>query len=102
MSNTELLVHLRQLHEELSAINLGQESADQVDEETVDALGDLVSDASQLIDRVKASEMEGPEGTPLEEEHNLLAERLLEFDQQHPRVRQFLTQMTDLLAMMGI
>lgn len=102
MSNTELLVRLRQLHEELSAINLGQEKADRVDEETVDALGDLVSDASQLIDKVKASELEEAEPLPLGEEHNLLTERLLEFDQQHPRVREFLTQMTDLLAMMGI
>lgn len=100
MSNTELLVRLRQLHEELSAINLGQEKANLVDEETVDALGDLVSDASQLIDKVKASEL--AESLPLGEEHNLLTERLLEFDQQHPRVREFLTQMTDLLAMMGI
>lgn len=100
MSNTELLMRLRQLHEELSAINLGQEKTELVDEETVDALGDLVSDASQLIDKVKASELE--EFEPLGEEHSLLTERLLEFDQQHPRVREFLTQMTDLLAMMGI
>jgi hypothetical protein len=105
MNNTELLVRLRELHEELSAINTDQEPVNQVDDETIDALGQLVSDASELVDKVKASsEGRSPdkEKEPLETEHNYLADRIMEFDQAHPRVREFLTQMTDLLAMMGI
>ena len=45
MANTELLMRLRELHEELSSINDDLKAAEQVDEETVDALGQLVTDA---------------------------------------------------------
>ncbi|QEG20432.1 DUF4404 family protein [Mariniblastus fucicola] len=101
MEKTELLIRLRELHEELSSINLDQKPADEVDEATVDALGQLVTDASELIDRVKIT-ANGDAEDPIDAEHGVLVERIVEFDQNHPRVREFLTQMTDLLAMMGI
>lgn len=101
MSNTELLVRLRDLHEELSAINTDCDPEHQVDEATVHALGQLVSDASELIDKVKSVEP-ADSMEPLKTEHSYLMQQIMEFDQAHPEVRNFLTQMTDLLAMMGI
>jgi hypothetical protein len=98
MPNTELLVRLRDLHEELSSINDDLRSAEQVDEESIDALGQLVTDVSELVDQ--AHEVNGPEGT-LPEHHDLL-DRISKFETQHPRVTGFLSQVTDLLAMMGI
>ena len=100
MSNVELLYKLRNLHEELSFINDDLESVKQVDEETIDALGQLVTDVSQLIDRAKesASQAEEPD---LGERHDLL-DQIMKFETDHPRVTRFLSQVTDVLAMMGI
>ena len=98
MTKTELLVRLRDLHKELSGINLDLEPGEHVDEETVDALGQLVTDVSDLVDKAK-SEVARDSFTG---EHKTLNERIVEFDRQHPRVREFLSQMTDLLAMIGI
>lgn len=98
MPNTELLMRLRELHEELSAINDDLKAAEQVDEETVDALGQLVTDAGGLVDQAKAA------NTPTEvvpENHELL-DQVMKFETEHPRVIRFLSQLTDLLAMMGI
>ena len=98
MPNTELLMRLRELHEELSAINDDLKTAEQVDEETVDALGQLVTDAGELVDQAKAA------NTPTEvvsENHELL-DQVMKFETEHPRVIRFLSQLTDLLAMMGI
>ena len=98
MPNTQLLIRLRELHEELSAINDDLKSVDQVDEETIDALGQLVTDTGGLVDRAK--EM----NTPMEElpENADLADRIRKFETDHPRVTRFLSQLTDLLAMIGI
>ncbi|MFK7769155.1 MAG: DUF4404 family protein [Mariniblastus sp.] len=98
MSNTQLLIRLRDLHEDLSGINIELESAEEIDEETIDALGILVTDVGGLIDQAKA--MAGQES--LEELHQDLADRIVSFKAEHPRVSAFLSQMTDLLAMMGI
>ena len=91
-------MRLRELHEELSAINDDLKTAEQVDEETVDALGQLVTDAGGLVDQAKAA------NTPTEvvpENHELL-DQVMKFETEHPRVIRFLSQLTDLLAMMGI
>ena len=96
MPKTELLVRLRELHEELSSINDDLKSADQVDEESIDALGQLVTDVSDLVDQAReVNSSEIPE-------HHDLMDRISQFESHHPRVSGFLSQVTDLLAMMGI
>ena len=98
MPNTELLIKLRDLHEELSAINDDLNTVEQVDDEAIDALGQLVTDACELVDRAKlAQESE----TDLTDRHDLL-DRIMKFETNHPRVTKFLSQITDVLAMMGI
>ncbi len=98
MSNTDLLIRLRDLHEELAAINEDFQATQQVDEETIDTLGQMVTDASCLIDKVRASNL------PVEqlEGHQELLDRIRDFESRHPSVTRFLSQMTDLLAMLGI
>jgi predicted nuclease with TOPRIM domain len=98
MPKTELLVRLRELHEELSSINDDLKSAEQVDEASIDALGQLVTDVSELVDQ--AREVNSPEVAVAE--HHDLVDRISQFETHHPRVTGFLSQVTDLLAMMGI
>jgi hypothetical protein len=98
MSNTELLIRLRDLHEELVLINSELQSSGQVDEDTIDALGQLVSDASQLIDRIR----DGGEPEEQASDHQDLLDKIQKFDSEHPGVKRFLHQMTDLLTMIGI
>lgn len=98
MSKTEFLVRLRDLHEELSSINIDLDPSERVDEETIDALGQLATDVGQLVDQAK-SQVESE--TPAVEHRDML-DRVNAFEAQHPRVTRFLSQMTDLLAMMGI
>ena len=101
MSNTELLVRLRDLHEELSAINYDLKSGEHVDEETIDALGQLVTDVNELVDRAKQPVDDQETQENLGERHVLL-DRIMRFETKHPRVTRFLTELTDLLALMGI
>lgn len=98
MSNTELLIRLRDLHEELAVINDDLKNTDSVDEQTIDALGQLVTDVSQLVDQTK--DVMGPDNE--ENENHDLLDQIMRFETEHPRVIKFLSQMTDLLAMMGI
>ena len=98
MPNTELLIKLRDLHEELSAINDDLKTAEQVDDEAIDALGQLVTDACELVDRAKLAQAAEAD---LAERHDLL-NRIMKFESNHPRVTKFLSQITDVLAMMGI
>ena len=97
MTNTKLLIRLRDLHGELSDINSDLNSTEQIDEETVDALGQLVTDVGGLVDRAKVINDDSTE-----DEHQNVADRIIEFEAHHPRVTQFLSQLTDLLAMIGI
>lgn len=96
--NTELLVRLRKLHDELSAMNADSHLAENVDEKTIEALGQLVTDASDLIGNVQTTSA----NDPATEVHGDLMDRVIQFEREHPRVASFLNQMTDLLAMMGI
>lgn len=98
MTTREQLVQLRKLHEELSSINLDLAPENHVGEETIELLGQLVTDISQLVDQAKAELAHEQFQTGQRD----LYDRVLEFDNDHPRVSQFLSQMTDLLAMMGI
>lgn len=102
MANNQLLIRLRDLHEELSAINIDLKSAEQVDDQTIDALGQLVTDASALVDQAKALPSDSSENDIIKEEHQDLVDRIIKFENQHPRVTEFLTQMNDFLAMIGV
>ena len=97
MSNTELLIRLRELHGELSSLNTDIDAAKQIDEETIDALGQLVTDVGGLVDHAK-----GLTDANKDADHDVIMERISNFESNHPRVTQFLSQMTDLLAMIGI
>ena len=57
-----------------------------------------MTDAGELVDQAKSA------NTPTEvvsENHELL-DQVMKFETEHPRVIRFLSQLTDLLAMMGI
>ena len=98
MANTELLIKLRELHEELGVINDDLKAVEAIDEQTIDALGELVSDVSHLVDRAKTSaELQDEESDPSD-----LLNRISEFQSSHPKVTRFLSQLTDMLAMLGI
>ena len=98
MTSTDLLERLRDLHEQLSSINVDAEKDDRVDEETIEALGQLVTEVGELVDKASMAtdEME------VADEQQDLFDRVVQFNNEHPRVSQFLTRTTDLLAMMGI
>ncbi len=98
MTNTQLLIRLRDLHEELSGINVDLKMAEQVDEETIDALGQLVTDASSLVDQANSVVA----SKAIEVEHQDLVDRVIRFENRHPRVAEFLNQMTDFLVLIGI
>lgn len=97
MSNSEILTKLRQLHEELTEINEDLRAADEVDGQTVDALGALVSDVTVLVDRARELEQE-PDSESLREE---LMDRVTQFECEHPSVTRFLTEVGDVLARIG-
>ncbi|MDG1874011.1 MAG: DUF4404 family protein [Mariniblastus sp.] len=99
MQNTDLLIRLRDLHEELSGINIDLKSPDQVDDETIEVLGQLATDIGGLIDRT--NDQANFEAADPSEQGELL-ERVTSFETNHPRVTSFLNQMSDLLAMLGI
>ncbi|MFT7630189.1 MAG: hypothetical protein ACI87E_001195 [Mariniblastus sp.] len=98
MSKTELLIRLRDLHEDLSGINIDLDSKEQIDEDTIDALGQLATDVGGLIDQAK----DLVENDSSDEAHQDLLDRVASFDTQHPKVTRFLSQMTDLLGLIGI
>jgi hypothetical protein len=97
MSNTEVLIKLRDLHEELVIINDDLRTAAPVDEDTIDALGQLVTDAVGLLDRAR----ETPAAQPIDEKYDLL-DRVMKFKSDHPRVHRMLSQVSDVLLMIGL
>jgi hypothetical protein len=99
MSKTEVLARLRQLHEDLAAINDNCKHSDQVDEQTIDALGQLITDIGQILDRDQAGSPDASANLFSEEG---LVERVQNFESQHPLVGRFLNQVSDLLGNMGI
>lgn len=96
MTNTQLLVRLRELHENLVTINDGLQSIEQVDEETINELGQLVTDVSDLIDKsAESSEASGFE-------HDQLLKSIDQFQCEHVRVKSFLAQVKNMLTTMEI
>lgn len=103
MVKTDILSRLRDMHQELSSINDDQKLPDKVDDDTIDALGQLVTDVGRILDRVKGEQPGSiPDDDSLSLEPQDLRDRILQMESDHPRVAQFLSQVTDLLAMMGI
>lgn len=98
MSKTEILVKLRNLHEELAAINDDCKISEQVDEATIDALGQLITDAGSILDRYQSNLHADIDENATQD----LAERVRNFESRHPLVGRFLTQVSDLLGNMGI
>jgi len=96
-NSAEILGQLRQLHEELAGINDQLGSAEHVDSETVDALGTLVTDVGSLVDHA----LEINDKDRLSERHALL-DRIMRFESNHPQVTRFLSQLTDVLVLIGI
>ena len=94
MPNTKHLMKLRELHDHLSTITDDLSAANEIDEKTVEGLGQLVTDVSDLVDQAK-------ETNDLSRRPDLL-ESIRQFESDHPRVKRFLTQMTDFLGIMGI
>jgi hypothetical protein len=97
MSKSDLLIGLRELHQDLTNINIDLGETEPVDEETIDMLGTLVTDVGELVDRAKEINELKKDG-----EHNRVVDQIHNFEVPHPKVTQFLSQVTDLLAMMGI
>jgi hypothetical protein len=98
MTKTDVLVRLRELHEKLSAINEDLKDSNDVDEATIEALGQLVSDISVAVDSAKSESGNGADAwSP-----NTLQERVLNIESQHPRITGFLSELSDLLGMLGI
>jgi|GEM_PF-1917378 len=98
MSNTELLIKLRELHADLLQINDEPKFVGQVDDETIEALGELVTGVSEIVDQAKESTFSDFETAG----HSDVLDRIRQFESQHPRVKRFLSQLTDLLVMIGI
>ncbi len=98
MPETKLLTRLRDLHEELTALNLDSGSTDSIDEATIEALGQLVTDANMLVDQVSGAS----DNKQIESRYQDLIDRINAFENRQPRVMAFLSQMTDFLAMIGI
>ena len=100
MSNSSLLTKLEGLNQELAAIRRELES-EEVDEQTVEALGQLVTDVSKLVDRANATaESTAEQQEPVEHEH--ISDQIRKLETDHPRVTRFLSELTDLLGMIGI
>ena len=99
MSKTEVLAKLRLLHEELAAINDNSKLSEQVDEQTIDALGQLITDIGLILDRDQNATHQGSSETFSDEG---LVERVQNFESKHPLVGRFLTQVSDLLGNIGI
>ena len=98
MPNSEILKRVQNLHNDLACINDQSDGAEAVDEQTVDALGQLVKEVNSLVDRTSDQEV----ANISHEEHHEFLDRIRQFDAEHPTVARFLSQLTDVLAMMGI
>lgn len=98
MNNSDILIRLRNLHEELADINSDRKLIEQVDDDTIDALGQLVTDAGAILDRCK----DQPDRAAIDPAGPDLLDRIFKFETEHPAVARMLSQVTDVLAMMGI
>lgn len=103
-AKTEVLIKLRELHDDLASINHDLKDSEQIDQETIDALGNLVTDAGAIVDhaRIAVDRQSDPDESGDSGLHHDLQNRITKFETEHPRVTRFLSQLTDMLGMMGI
>ncbi len=94
----ELLKKLRALNEDLTSINEDLDSAEPIDSSTIDALSHLIDDITERVERANVPKQASADTG----EHGDLNDRIVQFETDHPRVTRFLSQLTDMLAMMGI
>ena len=99
MTKSELLMQLRELNEELALINERLATEDRVDDETIDALGQFVTDIGELVDQTSEKLVDEE---PMKEQHQGIADRIEQFESEHPQVTNFLNRLADMLGMMGI
>jgi vacuolar-type H+-ATPase subunit I/STV1 len=97
MANEDVLAHLRELHEQLGNLNAELEKTDDIDPETIDALGLLLNDVGSLFDQAKTIQ----DQEQVERQQDL-QDRIVQLETSHPVVTSFLSRLTDVLAMMGI
>ncbi len=120
MSKTDVLVKLRELHEELAALKSLADSGQKIDESTIELLGQLITDAGEMLDYQKqrgildpaSDDVRSSEGGALEQEDELsselphdsdsLLERVHQLQSEHPLVARFINQVTDLLNSIGV
>jgi hypothetical protein len=95
MSCTQLLIRLRKLNDELTSINDYTLSPEQVDEATIEALGQLVTDASDLVDRSVFGNLSS-------RDRDELLEKIDHFECKDHRVSEFLSQLVELLALIEV
>ena len=99
MAKSELLKQLRELNEELELLNERLSSENRVDDATIDALGQFVTDIGELVDHTNDILVDD---LPIKEQHQGIADRIEQFESEHPQVTNFLSRLTDMLGMMGI
>ncbi len=92
MEKKELLTRLESLQQELL------EQAD-VDQNTLDDLGTLVTTMNSLVEHHSSANRNSKETASL---RHRLVNQIEQFETNHPFVTKFLSQMTDFLGMMGI
>ncbi len=94
MTPTDTILQLRELHDRLIIINQGLPKLELVDEQTIDALGQLVTDLVHIYDRIH----DGHEAAQAAAESSVaqdcvaLRARISSFDSSHPRVGEFLRE----------
>ena len=120
MSKTDVLVKLRELHEELATLKSLADSGQKIDESTIEMLGQLITDAGAMLDyqnqhaildhKNNDSQFTGDEvpedmddlsGEPAHDSDSLL-ERVHQLQSEHPLVARFINQVTDLLNSIGV
>ena len=95
MSSTQLLIRLRELNDDLTSINDRTMSTEQIEEATIEELGQLVTDLSDLVDQADFGKL-----TP--QDRDELFGKIRQFECDHLRVTKFLSQLTELLELIEV
>ncbi|HMO14250.1 MAG TPA: hypothetical protein PKD64_10865 [Pirellulaceae bacterium] len=98
-SKTAILSRLREFHDELSLIDSDRRFRDQVDDQTVDAIGSLLSDLTDLVDPALPEDAEHP-ADPHKQMRLIIAElmdRTTQIHTQHAKVRNLLDKVITFL-----
>lgn len=93
MARPQTLSRLRELHDELVAINEELASRGDVELQVIEVLGQLVTDVNVLCDKYEKSGEHSPDSV----EHLALADRIKCLESSHPRFSKFLSQITEVL-----